>query len=261
MARQFRIAAAQMGSTHYADAREKTLGRMLALLDDAVAKGAQVVLFPETAFGTFFPRHLITDEAELDSFFEHGDVVTQRYNACIFYDGRSGATLSKYRKIHLPGDVEPWADPTALNQLEKRDHSDPIFGMMICNDRRWAESWRVLGLQGVDVVLVGYNTPGFAPHLYGGSAAEATTEERARATEQALFQHRLVMQAHSYTNACFSVCAARAGLDDGRYDLIAGSCIVGPEGNILAEATTDGDEVVVADIDLDACPPGPPAHL
>ncbi|CAK7209002.1 hypothetical protein SEUCBS140593_000347 [Sporothrix eucalyptigena] len=308
MTRSLRIAAAQMGSTHYADPREKTLGRMIALLEGAVAKGAQVVMFPETAFGTFFPRHLIADPVELDSFFEHGDIVTQAqtkplfdrarelkahicvgyaektdvgeaFNACVFYDGKSGALLSKYRKIHLPGDVEPFADPDALNQLEKRyfrpgdlgfkafrvpglvddneaaANGDPIFGMMICNDRRWAESWRVLGLQGVEVVLCGYNTPGFAPHLYGTNGTAAAADYDA-SRAKALFHHHLVMQAYSYTNSCFSICAARAGLDDGKYELIGGSCIVGPDGDILAQASTEEDELVVADINLDECKPG-----
>ncbi len=308
MARIIRIAAAQMGSTNYTDAREKTLGRMLALLDAAVARGAQVVLFPETAFGTFFPRFLISDPVELDSFFEHGDIVTQpqtkllfdrarhhavhiavgyaektdageAFNACVFYDGKSGALLSKYRKIHLPGDVEPFDEPDALIQLEKRyfrpgnlgfkafrvpglvdeaeaaANGDPIFGMMICNDRRWAESWRVLGLQGVEVVLCGYNTPGYAPQLYGAKSA-ASAEDIAAAREKNYFHHRLVMQAFSYTNSCYGVSAARAGMDDGKYDLIGGSCITGPDGEVLAEAKTEEDEVVVADIDLDACKPG-----
>ncbi|TDZ32847.1 N-carbamoyl-D-amino acid hydrolase [Colletotrichum spinosum] len=307
--RRLRVAAAQMGATNYTDARSKTLDRMLALLDSAAAKGAQLVLFPETAFTTFFPRHLINDAAELDSFFEHGDIVTQpqtkplfdkavdlgtdiavgfaektdggeTFNSCVYFHAKSGSILSKYRKIHLPGDFEPFADPEATNQLEKRYFkpgnlgfnafrvpdlvppspqspgraSSPILGMMICNDRRWAESWRVLGLQGVEVVLCGYNTAGFAPHLWGsGAGADADPDE---ARGKALFHHKLVMQAHSYTNACFSISAARCGLDDGRYDLIGGSCITGPEGDLIAEASTTEDEVVYAQLDLDECRPG-----
>lgn len=57
-------------------------------------------------------------------------------------------------------------------------------------------------------------------------------------------------------NACFSVSAARCGLDDGRYDLIAGSAIVDPEGHVVAEAETRGDELVVAEIDLGECRQG-----
>ncbi|KAF4810515.1 N-carbamoyl-D-amino acid hydrolase [Colletotrichum siamense] len=301
--RTLRVAAAQMGATHYGDERSKTLDRMTKLLEAAAAKGAQIVLFPEAAFTTFFPRHLINDPVELDAFFEKGDVSAQpqtkslfdkahqlgvdisvgfaekaddgqTFNSCIYYHAKSGSILSKYRKIHLPGDFEPFADPEATNQLEKRyfkpgdlgfnafrvpdlvasppERGDPIFGMMICNDRRWAESWRTLGLQGVEVVLCGYNTAGFAPHLWGSSAD--MDPEVAR--EKAVFHHKLVMQAHSYTNACFSVSAARCGMDDGKYDLIGGSCITGPEGEIIAEASTTEDEVVYAEINLDECRPG-----
>jgi len=124
--------------------------------------------------------------------------------------------------------------------------------MMICNDRRWSEAWRVLGLQGTDIVLCGFNTAGYAPHLWGGDKNQDPKE----AEELATFQHKLCMQSHSYTNACFSVSAARAGYDDGKYGLIGGSCIADPEGRILVETRTLEDEVIVADCDLDKCTPG-----
>ena len=299
MTRSIRIAAAQIGATHLRDERSKTLNRMLALLDKAVSQGAELVLFPETAFTTFFPRYLINDPDELSSFFEHGDVTTspnaaplfqkardlgvdiavgfaestdsgERFNSCVYYHGKTGSILSRYRKIHLPGDFEPFKDPNAVNQLEKRyfkpgdlgfnafrvpdlaSNTEPIFGMMICNDRRWPEAWRCLGLGGVEIVLCGYNTAGFAPHLWGSDAKQDPKE----AEEKALFHHKLVMQSNSYMNATFSVCAARCGMDDGKYSLIGGSLIVDPEGNILAESKTLEDEVIVADCNLELCRQG-----
>ncbi|KAK3112926.1 hypothetical protein LTR53_010266 [Teratosphaeriaceae sp. CCFEE 6253] len=300
MAPTLRLAAAQMGATHRTDPRPHTLARMLALLDAAAEQGAQLVLFPELAFTTFFPRHLIHDAEELAAWFEHGDITTsastaplfararalgvdvsvgfaeaaaesgERFNSCVYYHASSGSVVAKYRKIHLPGDFEPFADPEATNQLEKRyfkpgdlgfqafrvpdlaEKSEPIMGMMICNDRRWSEAWRVLGLQGVQVVLCGYNTAGFAPDLWGSDKAA----DPKQAQQTALFHHKLVMQHGSYTNATFSISAARCGLDDGRYDLIGGSCITGPEGEILAEARTTEDEVVIADCDLGLCRQG-----
>lgn len=51
------------------------------------------------------------------------------------------------------------------------------------------------------------------------------------AEKEALFHSRLVQQANSYMHACFSISAARCGLDDGKYDLIGGSSIVSPEGH------------------------------
>ena len=146
MARKVRIAAAQMGATHRTDPRAKTLDRMLKLLDEAAGKGAELVLFPETSLTTFFPRYLINDPDELASWFEHGDVTKspnavplfdkardlkidislgfaeatdegERFNTSVYYHAKSGSVLSKYRKIHLPGDFEPFSDPEATNQL------------------------------------------------------------------------------------------------------------------------------------------------
>src|SRR4029453_2371944 len=67
--RIIRVAGGQMGPTMRADARQHTLGRMIALLEKAAAEGAQLIVFPELAFTTFFPRWLISDE-ELLPFFE-----------------------------------------------------------------------------------------------------------------------------------------------------------------------------------------------
>ncbi|KAI5357503.1 Putative carbon-nitrogen hydrolase, asp/Glu/hydantoin racemase [Septoria linicola] len=299
MTRKVRIAAAQLGAVHRFTPRSDVLKRMIKLLEEVAQQNAAVILFPEIAFTTFFPRYLITDEAELESFFEHGDITSaprtaalfararelsidisvgfaeatddgQHFNTSIYYHAKSGSIISKYRKIHLPGTFEPFANPDATNQLEKRyflpgdlgfntfrvpdlaSSSEPIFGMMICNDRRWPEAWRSLGLQGAEVVLCGYNTAGFAPDLWGSDNKQSPEQAEA----DALFHHKLVMQSNSYMNATFSVCAARCGMDDGKYSLIGGSCIVNPEGNILAEAKTKEDEVVFAEIDLDACKQG-----
>ncbi|KZT29629.1 N-carbamoyl-D-amino acid hydrolase [Neolentinus lepideus HHB14362 ss-1] len=304
MPRMIRLAAAQLGAIHITDSRSHVVGRMITLLESAASQAVQVVLFPELAFTTFFPRYIIHNEQQLKAWYEHGDVTInadtrplfdkakelkidisvgyaeatedgQHFNTCIYFSGREGRVLSKYRKVHIPGTFEPDDDPDAVNHLEKRyfkpgdlgfqafrvpgleaqgppvERGEPIFGMMICNDRRWAESWRVLGLQGVEIVLCGFNTPAFAPHTRSSLDKDPEQSER-----MALFHHKLVMQAHSYTNATYSVAAARSGYDDGKYKLIAGSCIIDPEGVLLAESKTLGDELVVADCDLELCRQG-----
>ena len=273
-----------MGPTQKADSREHTLGRMLALLEEAAARGATLVVFPELAFTTFFPRWLVEGDA-LDHYFERGmpnpavqplfdrarslgigfyvgyaELTSdgQRFNCSILVD-RDAEILGRYRKVHLPGSVEPRAGAT-YQQLEKRyfeygdlgfpafragpDWRHAIMGMMICNDRRWPEGWRVLGLQGVELVCVGYNSAAYDPN--GGVSEDAALRT---------FHSRLVTQANAYMNATWAIAVAKAGNEDGS-GLIGGSCVVDPNGRIVAEAQTLADEIILADLDLDLCRQG-----
>ncbi|KKY15891.1 putative n-carbamoyl-d-amino acid hydrolase [Phaeomoniella chlamydospora] len=333
MPRNIVVAGAQMGAVDTTTPRTEVLDRMIKLLSEAQSKGAKLVVYPECAFTTFFPRHLITNKDDLEKWFEHdvnGDPTlapnmkplfdkareygidisvgyaehdTSRpeeehvhYNTAVYFSAAAGKIVSKYRKVHLPGTVEPYATPGATQQLEKRyfrpgnlgfeafrapgllpdaakkpqangtvngdspipSHAygtgDPIVGTLICNDRRWAEAWRCYGLQGVEVVLCGYNTTGWAPDLLGTNKKIKTKED---AYNEALSHNQLSMQHGSYTNACFSIAVARCGMDDGKYPLIGGSCIVDPDGDVIAKAKTmDQDELIVAEIDLDDCKRG-----
>ena len=66
-----------------------------------------------------------------------------------------------------------------------------------------------------------------------------------------MFHHRLTVQAGAYQNSTWVVAVAKSGAEDG-HPLIAGSIVVNPDGEIVAEAKTDDDELIVADCDLDA---------
>jgi N-carbamoyl-D-amino-acid hydrolase len=284
MARVIRIAGAQMGPTQKADPRERTLARMIRLLEAAAEEGASLVVFPELAFTTFFPRWLLEGEA-LDQYFErampnpavqplfdraralkvgfyvgYAEITPagRRYNCSILVQP-DGRVLGRYRKVHLPGSMEP-REGARFQQLEKRyfeygdlgfrafragpDWAGAIIGMMICNDRRWPEAWRVLGLQGVELVCVGYNSAAYDPN--GGD-----TEDPSLRT----FHSQLVAQANAYMNATWAVAVAKAGEEDGS-GLIGGSCIVDPNGRIVAKSSSLGDDLFIADCDLDLCRQG-----
>jgi len=109
--------------------------------------------------------------------------------------------------------------------------------MAICNDRRWPETYRVMGLQGVEMVVLGYNTPVHNPpspehdHL-------------------AHFHNQLSMQAGAYQNGCWVVGVAKAGDEDGVRQ-IGNSMIIAPSGEIVAGCVTEGDELAIARCDLD----------
>ncbi|WP_315776043.1 MULTISPECIES: N-carbamoyl-D-amino-acid hydrolase [unclassified Bradyrhizobium] len=274
--RVINVAAAQMGPIQRADSREAVVARMIALLDEAKRRGADLIVYPELALTTFFPRWYMENQVEVDSWFElmmpnaavqplfdraaqHGMAMYlgyaeltpdgHHYNTAILTD-RSSTIVGKYRKVHLPGHEE--FEPERSHQhLEKRyfepgDLGFPVWrdlggiiGMAICNDRRWPETYRVMGLQDVELVLIGYNTP------------SVNSLKSAEGLQQRLFHNRLSAQAGAYQNSCWVVAVAKAGVEDGHH-LIGGSLIVNPDGEIVAEAATEGDEVLVVPCDLDA---------
>ena len=276
MSRILRIGGAQMGPIQKADSRQGVVRRMLDLLDQAKSRGCHLVVYPELALTTFFPRWYMTDTAEIDAWFEREmpNAATRplfeqarqyaialsfgyaeltpdghHFNTSVLVD-REGSIVGKYRKVHLPGHAQ--YDPQrAFQHLEKRyfepgDLGFPvwrtlggIFGMCICNDRRWPETYRVMGLQGVEMVLLGYNTPSL------------NSQKATEGPEKRLFHNRLSVQAGAYQNSTFVVAVAKAGSEDG-HPMIGGSLIVGPEGDILAEAKTEADELVIHPCDLDA---------
>ncbi|HUA56247.1 MAG TPA: nitrilase-related carbon-nitrogen hydrolase, partial [Candidatus Sulfotelmatobacter sp.] len=70
MSRILTIGAAQMGPIARAEPRAAVVERMVALLERAHAHGCNLIVYPELALTTFFPRWMIEDEAELDRFYE-----------------------------------------------------------------------------------------------------------------------------------------------------------------------------------------------
>jgi predicted amidohydrolase len=271
--RLINVAAAQMGPIQKADSRETVIARMIALMDEAKARGADLIVYPELALTTFFPRWYMEDQAEVDGWFEHempnaatkplfdraarhGIAMSfgyaeltpdgRHFNTSILTD-RTAGIIARYRKIHLPGHSE-FEPERAVQHLEKR-YFQPgdlgfnvlrtlggILGMAICNDRRWPETYRVMGMQGVELVLLGYNTP---THLPWVPVYDHLAD----------FHNHLCMQAGAYQNSTWVVGIAKAGNEEGS-ELLAGSCIVAPSGEIVAQAASKGDEVFTARCDL-----------
>ena len=275
MSRVLTVGAAQMGPIQLADTRPQVVERLIALLRSGSAAACHLVVFPELTLTTFFPRWWVDDLSEADRFYEtempgqetrplfdearrlgvgfhlgYAELTPDghRYNTAILIE-RDGSIVGKYRKVHLPGhsEHEPWR---AFQHLE-RYYFEPgdgfavhgafggVVGMAICNDRRWPETYRVLGLQGCELALIGYNTPiHYAPD---------PDQDRLQG-----FHNRLVLQSGAYQNGMWVVGVAKSGEEEG-CALLGESAIVAPSGEVMAQCSTDGDELVVAEADLDLC--------
>ncbi len=148
MSRIVTVGAAQLGPIARAEGRAEVVERLIALLRQAKAMGCDLVVFPELALTTFFPRWFMTDEAQIDAYFErempgpqtrplfaeaqrlglgfclgYAELVEDasgkhRFNTAILVDAE-GRIVGKYRKVHLPGHAEhePWR---RFQHLEKR---------------------------------------------------------------------------------------------------------------------------------------------
>ena len=276
MTRVITVGAAQLGPIQKADSRESVVARLIALLQQAHRNDCDLVVFPELALTTFFPRWFVENISDADHWYETSmpSPVTQplfdeakrlgigfclgyaeltadghRFNTQVLVE-KDGSIVGKYRKVHIPGHEHN--EPDRPFQHAERYYFEPSMegfgvwnafsarvGMMICNDRRWPESYRVMGLQGVEMILCGYNTPiHYVPDPSQDSLAG--------------FHNALVMQSGAYQNGTWVVGVAKGGIEEG-VDSLGQSMIVAPSGQIVAQALTTDDELIFARCDLDWC--------
>ena len=280
MSRLLTVGAAQLGPVQRDHTRASVVARLIDLLRQAHDHGVQLVVFPELALTTFFPRWFLDDIADADHWYEtsmpnadtqplfdeakrlgvgfclgyalietDADGTVHRHNVQTLVE-RDGSIVATYRKVHIPGHEHN--EPDRPFQHAERYYFEPstqgfgvwrafggIVGMMICNDRRWPESYRVMGLQGVELILCGYNTP---IHYVPDPSQDILQG----------FHNALVMQSGAYQNGTWVVGVAKGGVEEG-VDSLGQSMIVAPSGQIVAQALTTGDELIVARCDLDWC--------
>jgi predicted amidohydrolase len=276
VSRMLTVAAAQLGPVQSDHSRKHVVGRMVDLLREAAHHGVELVVYPELALTTFFPRWFVDDISEADHWYERSmpneatqplfdearslgigfcigyallDDAGHRWNVQTLVE-RDGSIVATYKKSHIPGHEHN--EPDRPFQHAERYYFEPspdgfgvwrafggLMGMMICNDRRWPETYRVMGLQGVEMILCGYNTP---IHYVPDPSQDILQG----------FHNALVMQSGAYQNGTWVVGVAKGGVEEG-VDSLAQSMIVAPSGQIVAQALTADDELVIARCDLDWC--------
>ena len=149
---------------------------------------------------------------------ENGRV--RRFNSAVLVEA-DGRMVGRYRKVHLPGHADH-RPHNPFQNLERRyfEPGDLGFGvwpacggrvgMLICNDRRWPEAYRLLGLQ--------------AQVTHRLRHRRGTIRSTANGSARRL-HHQLCLQAGAYQNGMWVVAAAEAGVEEG-VEQIGGSLIV-----------------------------------
>jgi predicted amidohydrolase len=274
MSRIVKVGAAQLGPIAREHSRADVVERLLALLEEGAARACDLVVFPELALTTFFPRWYTENVSDHDHYYEtempgpatqplfdaarrlgigfclgYAELTPEgrRFNTYVLTD-KTGSIVAKYRKVHIPGHDQ---HDRPFQHLERRYFEEShegfpvwhqyggVVGMAICNDRRWPETYRVMGLQGAELILIGYNTPLYYSPDPDQNALQA-------------FHNHLVMQAGAYQNGCWVVGVAKGGIEEG-VESLSQSAIIAPSGQIVAQTITSGDILIAARCDLDIC--------
>ena len=262
-----KVAAAQLGPAS-AD-KAGVVGRIAALIDEAGHAGVTFVVFPELALSPYFANKVLGDAApftetsfpsaetapvieaikrnNITTVIPFAEMTTEGlYNSAALLDG-AGHELGRYRKMHIPGTVEP-VPGKRRQTLEKRyfrpgNLGFPAYasaageiGMAICYDRRFPETFRCLGLSGAEIYAV-FNT-GYDDTLPDGR-------------ERSIEAHELAVRSAALYNGIPAIAAGKGGIEDG-HPFIGASSVISHTGEVLARARSEGDELVVAELDLDA---------
>ena len=243
-------------SRSVADIQAAMYEKHLPMIHDAGKKGVQILCLQEIFNGPYFcpgqdkrwydaaeavPGPTLEKLVPLAKKYQMAMVVPlyEREQAGVYYNTAAildadGSYLGKYRKTHIPQTSGFWEKyffkPGNLGYPVFKTRYATI-GAYICYDRHFPEGARALGLAGAEIV---YNPS---------------------ATVAGLSQHlwKIEQPAHAVANGYFVGAINRVGTEApwniGRF--YGSSYFVDPRGQILACASEDQDELVVATLDLD----------
>ncbi|MDA0578484.1 MAG: carbon-nitrogen hydrolase [Verrucomicrobia bacterium] len=260
----FTLGLVQMACDEQLDAN---LSRALEWMGQAVASGATLVCLPELfrsryfcqredaalfdlaetipgpttqAVGAFCAKHRVTAIA---SVFEKRAPGLYHNTAVII--GPAGTILGLYRKMHIPDDPRYFEKfyftPGDLG-FRAFDTAVGRVGTLICWDQWYPEGARLTALQGA--MLLFYPTAiGWLP------------EDKAEYGPKQQDAWRTIQRSHAIANGVFVAAANRVGWEPGEelgqgIEFWGSSFICGPDGDILADAPSDKETVLLAEIDF-----------
>ncbi len=240
------------------DIKKAMIERHLTLLDEAAAKGSEIVCLQELFYGPYFCAEQDVKWYELVEQIPEGEttklmqeiakkhsmaivvpiyeeeITGVYYNTAAVID-RHGNYLGKYRKNHIPHCAPGFWEKF---YFKPGNLGYPVFdvdgvkvGVYICYDRHFPEGARLLGLNGAEIV-------------FNPSATVAGLSE---------YLWKLEQPAHAVANGYYIGAINRVGTEKpwAIGEFYGQSYFCDPRGEMVAVGKRDADEVIVAELDLD----------
>ena len=266
---KFRIGLVQMSATADPD---KNLQRAIDRLHQAQAKGAQIVCLPELFQTQYFCQRedaalfdlaepipgpattRLAEAARLLRIVVIGSVFEKRapgvyHNTAVMIDA-DGSLRGIYRKMHIPDDPlyyeKNYFTPGDLG-YRAFDTQVGRVGTLVCWDQWYPEGARLTALQGAQVL--------FYPTAIGWHPAE---KEQFGVAQHDAWQ--TIQRSHAIANGVYVAVVNRVGFEDGDVrgkkapgqglEFWGGSFVADPFGRIIAQASQDKEEILVAEVDL-----------
>ena len=258
MAKNYKIAAVQISLNNTPD---ENLKKSITWIRKAAGQGAQVICLPELYSSFYFcqkedTRYFEFAEPLYDQSFTAFSSLAKELKVVIivpFFDNSAyiidtdGSQAGLYRKMHIPDDPlfyeKYYFTPGDLG-FKAFDTRYGKIGTLICWDQWYPEGARITALQGADVLF--YPTAiGWHPH------------EKAQYGKKQHDAWMTVQRGHAVANGIYVVAVNRVGFEQPEKELAGlefwgSSFIAGPQGEILAQASHDQEEILMAEIDLAA---------
>lgn len=241
--RDIRVAAAMMQAV--VGDKQGNVGRIRALADEAASRGAELLVLPEACLTGYTVR------AWMDAWTE--SVPGALTDAVVGIAADCGLLISAGLVEGIPGGVryltQFMAGPDGLIGWHRKTHLGPTethlftagdslevmhaggvcYGLQLCYEGHFPEISRTQALQGADVILIPHASPREEP-------------------EQKLERWLRYLPARAYDNSVFVVACNQTGENGSGLDFAGSAVILGPKGEILAQAAGTSPGLIVADL-------------
>ncbi len=246
--------------------KSSTVQKSVEMIKEAKEQGAELVILQELHQGRYFcitedvNNFDLAEDFEKDLRFwsrvaEENEIVLVSslfekrasglyHNTAVVFD-KDGSLCGKYRKMHIPDDPgfyeKFYFTPGDLG-FEPIDTSVGRLGVLVCWDQWYPEAARIMALKGAEILIY--------PTAIGWFDEDSEVEKQRQ--YDAWFT---VQRGHAVANGAFVVAVNRVGFEKDESNAIEGirfwgaSFVAGPQGEILAKASHEKEEVLVVDID------------